>query len=129
MTELIQPGVATGAPQRRPRADALPEYTSYRDAGCDLFTSCLTCPLPRCRYDVPGGARAMLNRVRDEEIRHARLELGLPVDEIARRFRVSRRTVFRILQQPQRSPPAREAAAGRSARSGSVSPNARNREK
>ena len=71
----------------------------------------------------------MLNRVRDEEIRHVRLELGLPVDEIARRFRVSRRTVFRILQQPQRSPPTEEAAAGRSARSGSGSPKARNSEK
>ena len=54
MTQLIQPAAAA---LRRPRADALPEHTRYRDDGCDLFTSCLTCPLPRCRYDVPGGAR------------------------------------------------------------------------
>jgi hypothetical protein len=84
---------------RRPREDALPEHIEYRDEGCDLFASCLTCPLPRCRYDEPGGARTMLNRVRDEEMRRLHLERGLPVDEIAVRYRVSRRTVFRVLQR------------------------------
>ena len=88
-----------GTALRRPRDDALPEHTRYRDRGCDLFASCLTCPLPRCRYDVPGGARTMLNRVRDQEIRRLRLDAGLPVDEIAGRFGVSRRTVFRVLQR------------------------------
>ena len=84
---------------RRPREDALPEHIEYRDEGCDLFASCLTCPLPRCRYDEPGGARTMLNRVRDEEMRRLHLDSGLPVDEIAVRYRVSRRTVFRVLSQ------------------------------
>ncbi len=83
---------------RRPREDALPEHLEYRYDGCDLFVACLSCPLPRCRYDEPGGARAMLNRVRDEEIRRMRFEAQLPVDEIATRFRVSRRTVFRALE-------------------------------
>ncbi len=89
---------AAAAPTRRPREDALPEHLEYRDAGCDLFAACLTCPLPRCRYDEPGGARAMLNRVRDQDIRRLRIEAHLPVDEIATRFRVSRRTVFRALE-------------------------------
>ncbi len=53
----------------------------------------------------------MLNRVRDQEIRHLRLELRLPVDEIARRFRVSRRTVFRILQPPHQHAQRAERAA------------------
>ena len=121
MTELIEltavrrPSAVAGAPLalRRPREDALPEALitegRYRDEGCDLFTSCLTCPLPRCRYDVPGGARTLLNRVRDEEIRQLRLELGLPVDEIARRYRVSRRTVFRVLHGAKACPETREA--------------------
>ena len=77
---------ANGTALRRPRDDALPEHTRYRDRGCDLFASCLACPLPHCRYDVPGGARAMLNRVRDQEIRRLRTDAGLPVDEIAARF-------------------------------------------
>lgn len=92
----------TAAP-RKPREDALPELLlqvgRYRDDGCDLFAACLACPLPRCRYDVAGGARTMLNAVRDEEIRRLRLDGGVAVDEIARRFRVSRRTVFRVLQR------------------------------
>ena len=84
---------------RRPREDALPEHMQYRDEGCDLFASCLACPLPRCRYDEPGGARAMMNRLRDGEIRRLRFESGLAIDDISARFRVSRRTVFRVLQQ------------------------------
>jgi hypothetical protein len=82
---------------RRTRDDALPEHLEYRDDGCTVFPSCLKCPLPRCRYDVPGGARAMLNLARDAEIRRMREEGDLDVDEIASRFRVSRRTVFRVL--------------------------------
>lgn len=91
------------------RADALPEQVEYRDQGCDLFPSCLRCPLPRCRYDEPGGARAMLNRIRDREMRRLRREHALPVDEIARRYRVSRRTVFRALQH---GPASRGRRAG-----------------
>lgn len=94
----------------RPRQDALPESTPYRDRGCDLHDACLTCPLPHCRYDVAGGARALLNRARNAEMRRLRLHGGLPVDEIARRFRVSRRTVFRVLQQAPRSAGPRETA-------------------
>lgn len=80
------------------RSDALPEHLEYRDEGCDLFASCLTCPLPRCRYDEPGGVRAMLNRERDHQIRALREDPSLSVDDIADRFGVSRRTVFRALQ-------------------------------
>ncbi len=85
---------------QRARQDALPEYLHYRDEGCDLFASCLACPLARCRYDVPGGIRAIRNAVRDREIRRCRNEECLPVNEIAARFDVSRRTIFRVLASP-----------------------------
>jgi hypothetical protein len=85
--------------ERRIRQDALPEFTRYRDEGCDLYASCLTCPLPRCRYDKPGGARAIFNSRRDREIVHLRHRQGLSVDTLARRYGVSRRTVFRILRR------------------------------
>jgi len=85
------------AADRQVRSDALPEHLDYRDDGCDLFPSCLSCPLPRCRYDVPGGVRALLNRERDHQIRILREDAGLSVDEIADRFQVSRRTIFRAL--------------------------------
>lgn len=81
---------------RRVRSDALPEEIQYRDDGCDIHTRCLTCPLPRCRYDEPGGLRAMLNAYRDQQVVALRRD-GAPIDQIAERYSLSRRTVFRIL--------------------------------
>ena len=83
---------------RRVRSDALPEHTQYVDDGCDIHPHCLTCPLPRCRYDERGGLRALLNTYRDQQVLTLRQQ-GLAVDAIARRFRLSRRTVFRVLSK------------------------------
>lgn len=83
-------------PLRRVRSDALPEEIDYRDDGCDIHPRCLTCPLPRCRYDEPGGVRAMLNAYRDEQVVALRRD-GARIDQIAERYSLSRRTVFRIL--------------------------------
>ena len=117
MVTITRVSPAAGSPdrhteERQVRSDALPEHQEYRDEGCDLFASCLACPLQRCRYDVPGGVRALLNRERDHQIRVMREASSLCVDEIAARFRVSRRTVFRALQprggcasnEPRRTP-------------------------
>jgi transposase-like protein len=82
--------------QRLARRDALPENTQYADTGCDVHPSCLTCPLVRCRYDEPGGVRRVLSDGRDRSI-VALQRTGVGVDEIARRYGVSRRTVFRAL--------------------------------
>lgn len=89
---------------RKVREDALPENLHYRDDGCDIHPRCLTCPLPRCRYEEPGGLRSLLNQDRDSRIRTLRRQ-GLSVEELARRFQVSRRTVFRVLEKMPRSSP------------------------
>jgi transcriptional regulator of acetoin/glycerol metabolism len=81
---------------RRPRRDALPEHTQYADTGCEVHHSCLTCPLVRCRFDEPGGTRVLLRRGRDVQMA-ALQRRGKSVNEIARRYGVSRRTVFRAL--------------------------------
>ncbi len=83
------------------RIDALPEYTSYADNGCNLYPSCLTCPLPKCRYDDPGGASAMLRTGRDASIARLADQAGTTVDTLARQFGVSRRTIFRVLHNRQ----------------------------
>jgi len=80
----------------RVRGDSLPEKTGYRDDGCEIHPHCLSCPLPRCRYDEPGGLRGMINAARDRQIVALRTG-GIAVEEIADRFGLSRRTVFRIL--------------------------------
>jgi hypothetical protein len=83
---------------RKLRIDALPENYSYRDDGCDIHPACLTCPLPQCRYDNPRGARGMFNEVRDVEIVRLRRK-GLSINEIASRYDISRRTVFRVMRR------------------------------
>ncbi len=91
---------------RRPRIDALPEHTRYRDSGCDLYPSCLRCPLPRCRYEEPSGAPAMLRSGRDAAIVRLSREQKLSVDELATRFGLSRRTIFRVLRAAKAALPA-----------------------
>jgi hypothetical protein len=96
VSRQLQMPIAGGRVRLRVRSDALPEYTRYRDDGCEVNPTCLTCPLPRCRYEEPGGLRALLNATRDKQIIQLRLT-GIAVDELADRFSVSRRTVFRVL--------------------------------
>lgn len=95
LTELLAP-IAPGQVRKKVRSDALPEYTRYRDDGCDIHPICLTCPLPRCRYEEPGGLRAILNEYRDRQIASLRKK-GASVDELAGQFGISRRTIFRVL--------------------------------
>ncbi len=86
-------------PLERPaRIDALPEYVDYEDRGCDLYPSCLRCPLPKCRYDEPGGAAAMLRGGRDANIVRLAERDGMTVDRLAEMFGLSRRTIFRVLR-------------------------------
>lgn len=87
---------------RKVRADALPEYLHYRDGGCELAPSCLRCPLERCRYDEPGGARRLLLGSRDEALQRRRDE-GAGIDELGREFGLSRRSVFRVLARGRRA--------------------------
>ena len=91
---------------RRARRDSLPEYTPYQDTGCEVHNSCLTCPLVRCRYDEPGGARKLMSDQRDRSIVMMQRS-GATVTTIARRFGVSRRTVFRALARERTPPPGR----------------------
>ena len=72
----------------------LPENATYRDDGCDLHPHCLTCPLIVCRYDIPGGKRAVLNLYRNERIATLRRSYTVPV--VAGLMGVSRRTVVRV---------------------------------
>ena len=83
---------------RKVRIDALPEHIDYRDRGCELSPTCLRCPLARCRYDEPGGARRVLQGSRDVAVQRFRDD-GAGMDALAVQFGISRRSVFRILAQ------------------------------
>ncbi len=76
--------------------DLLPEHMNYRDDGCEVSPTCLTCPLPVCRYEVPGGLAALQRRPRDAELL-ALYRAGAGIDGLCRRFGLSRRSIFRII--------------------------------
>lgn len=82
---------------RLPLADRTPEDTHYRDTGCQVWPSCLSCPLERCIYDEPEGGPAARRRLRDEEIYRLYTERKADIAALARRFGVSRRTVHRAV--------------------------------
>ncbi len=88
------------------RPDTLPENTRYRDDGCDVSATCLTCPLQMCKYDDPGWLQRENRKDRDAEVMRLR-QSGVPVAAIASQFGVSTRTVHRVLQRgglPQTAP-------------------------
>ena len=85
-----------------PLIDVLPEYFPYRDDGCEVSPSCLSCPLPRCKYDYDEeGRKGWLQRrareKRAQQVMGARSR-GETVSQLARRFNVSERTIHRIIK-------------------------------
>ena len=85
--------------------DLLPEYSHYRDQGCELATAylghpslCSECPFPRCIYDEPRGRQRWLKRLRDGEILRQFTTEGKGIEELATAFNISQRTVQRVLK-------------------------------
>lgn len=81
----------------RVESDLPPEFCQYRDEGCEVEPSCLSCHLPRCIHDDPARSRELKHRRRDDEVRQAHRMGEASVSALARRFQISRRTVYRIL--------------------------------
>lgn len=84
---------------RRVRADALPEFTAYRDTGCRLYSACLSCPLPACLQELHGPDRALRLVARNLRIAEDRRH-GAAISSLVAKYTVSRRTVHRALSNP-----------------------------
>ena len=83
--------------EERSLYDLLPEEFPYEDRGCELASSCLDCPFSRCLEEEPWGKEKFLKVRRAERMLELREE-GKSVNEIARIFEVSPRTVQRWLK-------------------------------
>ena len=70
-----------------------------RDEGCQLFPSCLHCPLPCCIEDIPRGKQRQIKEIRNLAISRLFYDEGKSVKEIAQKFGVSQRTVQRALKR------------------------------
>ena len=77
--------------------DLLPDEVNWRDEGCEVFGSCLNCPLPRCVEEEPRGQQRLRLAARDRRMVELRRS-GRSVKDIAGLFGVSRRTVERALK-------------------------------
>ena len=77
--------------------ELLPEESPYEDEGCEVFPSCLSCPLPSCLEDEPWGKERFVKHRRAGRMLELRRE-GKSVEEIARIFVMSERTVQRSLK-------------------------------
>ncbi len=82
----------------------LPEQTKFRDEGCSIHSSCLSCPLPKCRYDEPGWRQREERASRDSQVLEVRFAEGRSVTELAALFGVSTRTVHRIMKRTGQRP-------------------------
>ena len=81
-----------------PRVAVDPQDYPYKDTGCSFAPSCLTCPFPKCRYDLHSGIRKMGAGILSGELIHLREE-GKSVAVIAQRFGVGKRTIYRHLRE------------------------------
>jgi len=78
--------------------ELLPEEFPYDDEGCEVFPSCLNCPLPSCLEEQPRAKQRYVMDRRAEMMLELRRE-GKGLEEIAGMFAVSRRTVQRSLKE------------------------------
>jgi len=69
----------------------------YGGCGCAAFQGCcMECPLPASACDRPSGWGHKHNLLRDDEMRELKRG-GVPVQDIANKFSMSRRNTFRVL--------------------------------
>ena len=95
----------SNATATRTMVDTIPEFYHYEDTGCEVSPSCLTCPLPQCKYDDPVWFQRHRRMARDLKVWTTMQLEGLTADEAAERFSVTVRTIFRIMRR------CREAAS------------------
>lgn len=78
--------------------DIPPDNINWQDRGCELFPSCLNCPLPQCIEEEPRGKQRLRMLARDSQMVQMKQQ-GKSTAEIARFFHLSQRTVQRSLSR------------------------------
>jgi len=76
--------------------ELLPDEVQWRDEGCEVFPSCLGCPLPRCLEEEPRGKQRLRLSTRARRLAELKRS-GKSVKDIAALFGISVRTVQRAL--------------------------------
>jgi hypothetical protein len=87
------------SPAAKTLVDAVPEFYHYEDTGCEISSSCLDCPLSRCKYDDPIWFQRHRRFARDLKVLTVIQSEDLTVEQAAERFSVTSRTIFRIIRR------------------------------
>lgn len=72
------------------------QENSYRDTGCNLHPSCLSCRFEVCRYDRPRRGKRLTTTLREQQFR-ALLDAGLSLASAREQMHLSRRTFYRVM--------------------------------
>lgn len=85
-----------------PARPGLSHMTDYPDTGCDAAPSCLSCPLPRCVFDVTRAEREG-DRLADRaaQIRTMRAK-GMTTAQICSALNITKSMMFRDLRRGAR---------------------------
>ncbi len=78
-------------------AEILPDTSNWTDKGCEVFPTCLSCPLPQCIEEKPRGKQKLRMQVRSSRIVRLRKK-GKTTAEIAGLLQVNQRTVQRAIK-------------------------------
>ena len=78
--------------------DLKPEFCQYQDEGCRHAPSCLDCPFPHCFYEEKRGDLRWHKKIRNEKILRLHAA-GKNIKQLAARFKLTKRTVERIVKQ------------------------------
>ena len=90
---------ATNAVAPSQRQTDEPGFYHYEDTGCEVASTCLGCPLPRCKFDDMAWFAKYRRLARDLWMTSVIQDEGLSIAEAAERFAVTPRTVFRVLSR------------------------------
>tara|TARA_R110000764_G_scaffold21827_2_gene54845 strand:- start:43 stop:366 length:324 start_codon:yes stop_codon:yes gene_type:complete len=76
----------------------------YRDTGCDMAPSCLSCPFVTCRHDISPEKMKENHRMQQLFLIRRMTEDGKTQDQIAAALDVGKRRVQRILASGRKNP-------------------------
>lgn len=88
-----------GQPEGEGKPEQYPEWLirngRYKDEGCEVSDSCLTCHLPKCKFELPQNYESEQRNIAIVKDRAA----GMKVGDIAKKYGCSTRTVHRACQK------------------------------
>ena len=92
-TKVIRRGRPKGTVhEERPE----PRDYSYRDDGCEISTTCLECPLPKCRHDDSGFYNVYSNLAKHGFLIFDLMYSQLSVKSLSKQYNITERQIFRI---------------------------------